>query len=67
MTTILASEKMIDCRKELSQEEDGQYRVSVFHPGPHGYDWDWMEYSTREEAQKVYDNVDYYEDLEKVG
>jgi len=65
--TTLTSEKMIDCRKELTEGEDGTYRVTVFAPTDTGDKWKFVDFLSLEEAQGVYDNVDYYEDLGKVG
>ena len=61
--TVLKSEKLIDCLKELSDEGDGIHRVSVFQEGPQGTDWDFEEFPNLQEAQEVYDSIYYYDDL----
>lgn len=65
--TIITREKMIDCRKELTAREEGTYRVTVFAPTDTGNKWKFVDFLSLEEAQEVYDNVDYYEDLKAGG
>lgn len=60
---MLTRENLIDCRKELTAGEDGTYRVTVLAPTDTGNKWKFVDFHDLAEAQRVYDNIDYYDDL----
>lgn len=60
---MLTRENLIDCRKELTAGEDGTYRVTVLAPTDTGSKWKFLDFTTLAEAQGVYDDIYYYQDL----